>query len=102
MIYWVTETITSTAHLYYQDARTPPQLQAGQYIEVPAGVALFPKEPIPILPPRELGERFLRVQRWTHMPRGGHFAAWEEPELLTEDLRAFFCPFRVVAALQAS
>ena len=102
MIYWVTETITSTAHLYYEDARMPSQLQAGQYIEVPAGVALFPKEPIPILPPRELGERFLRVQHWTHMPRGGHFAAWEEPELLTEDLRAFFCPFRMVAARQAS
>jgi pimeloyl-ACP methyl ester carboxylesterase len=37
-----------------------------------------------------LGERFLRVERWTEMPRGGHFAALEEPELLAEDMRAFF------------
>ena len=87
MIYWVIETITSTARLYYEDARTSPQIQPEQHIEVSAGVAIFPKEPIPVLPPRELGERFLRVQRWTQMPGGGHFAAWEEPELLAEDLR---------------
>jgi len=88
MIYWVTETISSTARLYYEDAHTPPQLKPGQYIEVQAGVATFPKDLT--LPPRELGERFLRVERWTEMPRGGHFAALEEPELLAEDMRAFF------------
>jgi len=37
------------------------------------------------------------VQRWTEMPRGGHFAAMEEPELLVEDIRAFFRPLRVAA-----
>jgi len=44
-------------------------------------------------PPCELAERHLRIERWTQMPRGGHFAALEEPELV-EDLRAFFRPFR--------
>ena len=88
MIYWVTQTISSTTRLYYEDAHTAPQLKLGQYIEVPAGVATFPKDLT--LPPRELGERFLRVERWTEMPRGGHFAALEEPELLAEDTRAFF------------
>ena len=92
MIYWVTETISSTARLYYEDSHTAPTLQAGQHIEVPAGVATFPKDLT--LPPRELGERFLRVQRWTQMPSGGHFAAWEEPELLVSDMRAFFRPLR--------
>ena len=92
MIYWVTETISSTARLYYEDSHTAPTLQAGQHIEVPAGVATFPKDLT--LPPRELGERFLRVQRWTHMPSGGHFAAWEEPELLVSDMRTFFRPLR--------
>jgi pimeloyl-ACP methyl ester carboxylesterase len=58
----------------------------------PAGVAIFPKEAN--LPPREWAERSLRVQRWTPMPRGGHFAALEEPDLLVEDLRAFFRPLR--------
>lgn len=92
MIYWVTETISSTARLYYEDGRTAPQLKPGQYIEVPAGVAIFPKDLT--FPPRELAERFLRVQRWMAMPQGGHFAALEEPELLAEDMRAFFRPLR--------
>ena len=39
-------------------------------------------------------ERFFNVQRWTEMPRGGHFAAMEEPELLVEDIRRFFRPLR--------
>ena len=60
--------------------------------DVPAGVALFPKDLA--LPPREWAERSLRVERWTEMPRGGHFAAMEEPDLLVEDLRAFFRPLR--------
>jgi pimeloyl-ACP methyl ester carboxylesterase len=59
---------------------------------VPAGFALFPKDLSH--PPREWAERFFDVRRWTEMPRGGHFAAHEEPELLAEDLRAFFRPLR--------
>ena len=90
MIYWVTETINSSVRTYYEVS--PPPLSPGQHIEVPAGVALFPKDIS--LPPREWAERSLRVQRWTEMPRGGHFAALEEPELLVEDIRAFFRPFR--------
>ena len=60
--------------------------------KVPAGFALFPKDLGH--PPREWAERFFNVQRWTEMPRGGHFAAMEEPELLAEDIRAFFRPLR--------
>ena len=41
-------------------------------------------------PPRKTGERNFQVARWTEMPRGGHFAALEEPRLLAEDIRAFF------------
>lgn len=93
MIYWVTGTISSSARLYREDSlQSAPQLSIGQYIEVPTGVATFPKDLT--MPPRELGERFLRVARWTEMPRGGHFAALEEPDLLAEDLRAFFRPLR--------
>ena len=97
MIYWVTGTISSSARLYLEDAfQSAPQLSVGQYIEVPAGVATFPKDLT--YPPRELGERFLRVARWTEMPRGGHFAALEEPELLAEDIRTFFRPLRSARA----
>lgn len=97
MIYWATGTISSSARLYLEDAfQSAPQLSAGQYIEVPAGVATFPKDLT--YPPRELGERFLRVARWTEMPRGGHFAALEEPELLAEEIRTFFRPLRSARA----
>jgi len=91
MIYWVTETITSSVRLYYENSHLPP-LTPEQRIDVPAGVAIFPKDLA--LPPRAWAERSLRVERWTEMPRGGHFAAMEEPALLVEDLRAFFRPLR--------
>lgn len=96
MMYWITETIPSSVRTYYENTHASSPLKPGQHIEVPAGVALFPKEIS--LPPREWAERSLRVQRWTEMPRGGHFAAMEEPELLAEELRAFFHPFRAVSA----
>ncbi|MBA2284839.1 MAG: epoxide hydrolase [Ktedonobacteraceae bacterium] len=92
MLYWATETISSSVRMYYENAHAPSPLQPGQHIEVPAGMALFPKEIS--LPPREWAERSMRVQRWTEMPRGGHFAAMEEPELLADELRAFFRPLR--------
>ena len=62
--------------------------------QVPAAFALFPK--VISQPPRERAERFFNVQRWTEMPRGGHFAAMEEPELLAADIRAWFRKFRNV------
>lgn len=92
MLYWTTETISSSVRMYYENAHALSQLQPGQRIAVPAGMALFPKEIS--LPPREWAERLLLVQRWTEMPRGGHFAAMEEPGLLAEELRAFFRPLR--------
>ncbi len=94
MIYWVTETINSSIRGYYEEAHTP-SLQSGQRIDVPAGLAIFLKDfPPDLPPPRELAERSLNVQRWTEMPHGGHFAALEEPELLAEDIRAFFRTLR--------
>ena len=91
MIYWATETINSSFRVYYETQHNPPE-HLSEYIRVPTGVAIFPKDLVPA--PREFAERFFEVQRWTEMPRGGHFAAMEEPELLAEDLRAFFRPLR--------
>jgi microsomal epoxide hydrolase len=59
---------------------------------VPTGFAIFPEDITPA--PREFAERFFNVQRWTEMPRGGHFAALEEPGLLVADLREFVWPLR--------
>ena len=90
MIYWVTQTINSSIRNYYKDLAIPQPLKPGQHIEVPAGFARFPKDlPPGVTLPCELAERHLRVRQWTEMPRGGHFAALEEPGLLVEDMRAF-------------
>lgn len=89
MVYWVTNNIGSTAHMYYNNAHSLPPIG---YIEVPTGLALFPADIL--LPPREWAMRNLNVTRWTSMPRGGHFTALEEPELFADDIRAFFRPFR--------
>jgi len=59
---------------------------------VPCAIARFPKEAP--FPPRCWIERGYNVQRWTEMPRGGHFGATEEPQLMAEDIRAFFRGFR--------
>ena len=57
-------------------------------IEVPTGVAAFPRDLL-LFPPRPIVERGYNVTHWTAMPRGGHFASLEEPELFLADLRAF-------------
>jgi len=92
MIYWVTQTINSSTRLYYENQRTPWNLGKADQIQVPCAVASFPKDLSH--PPREWAERSYNVQRWTQMPSGGHFAALEEPQLLVEDIRAFFRTLR--------
>jgi microsomal epoxide hydrolase len=57
-------------------------------IEVATGVAAFPRDLL-LFPPRAIVERGYNVTHWTDMPRGGHFASLEEPELFLGDLRAF-------------
>jgi pimeloyl-ACP methyl ester carboxylesterase len=92
MIYWATETIPSSTRLYYESRERPIALSSNNRVKPPVAVALFPKE-IP-MPSRELAERGLNIVRWTDMPTGGHFAAMEQPELLTQDVRDFFRPLR--------
>lgn len=64
----------------------------GHIDQVPAAFALFPKDLS--TPPREWAERWFDVRRWSPMPRGGHFAAMEQPQLLADDLRAAFAQVR--------
>jgi len=62
-------------------------------IEVPTGYCQFPKEIL--RPPRSIAERvYKNIQRWTVQPRGGHFAALEQPETLAREIQAFFRPLR--------
>ena len=91
-IYWVTETINSANRLYFERDRSPRRLESGDRVNVPTAAAIFPGDID--RPPREWGERVYDVRRWTEMPRGGHFAALEEPGLLARDIREFFRPLR--------
>ena len=74
--------------LYAAEARRRWRLGPGERIGVPAAIADFPAEIL--RPPRAWSTRVLSdLRRWTEFDRGGHFAAFEEPELLAEDLLAF-------------
>ena len=86
-IYWATQTINSSFRPYYE-FRHNPVPRSWTKVDVPSAVALFPKDLGH--PPREWAERSYNVQQWTEMPRGGHFAAYEQPQLLAEDIRRFF------------
>jgi pimeloyl-ACP methyl ester carboxylesterase len=88
MLYWVTRTIGSSVFLYHAEAQSP-SLTADEYVERPVGLALFPRD-LGGIPPRSFAERTLNVQHWAEQPRGGHFAALEEPELYARDVVAFF------------
>ena len=90
MLYWATGSIASAARIYYEHIHTGGRgvLAAGERVEVPTAMAVFPREIL--VGPRQWVERAYNVVRWTEMPRGGHFAALEQPELLAADIRAFF------------
>ncbi|MFI1577462.1 epoxide hydrolase family protein [Embleya sp. NPDC020630] len=90
-IYWLTETIGSSMRMYRANGSIPPA-QLARRVEVPSGFTLFPGDLI--RPPRAWMERTTNVVRVTEAERGGHFAAFEEPELYAEELRTFFRPFR--------
>jgi microsomal epoxide hydrolase len=99
MIYWATESIGTSFLPYYDRANANALTWTIEGIKkwtgsskVPAAFAIFPKDISQ--PPREWAERFFNVQRWSEMPRGGHFAAMEEPQLLARDIRDWFRAFR--------
>ena len=89
-LYWVTQTAASSARIYYEQRHTPQA--PPRRIETPTACADFPKEVI--WSPRKWLEARYNITRWTEMPRGGHFAAFEQPQLLVDDIRAFFKTLR--------
>jgi microsomal epoxide hydrolase len=86
-LYWVTDTVGSSLRLYHEDLLAPSDAPPSR-LNTPVGYAVFPKEAI-ASPQRWIDEQYNVVQR-TAMPRGGHFAALEEPQLLLADVRLFF------------
>lgn len=90
-IYWLTNTIGSAMRMYSANAAIPAE-QAERRVETPSGFALFPADLV--TPPRAWLERTTDLVRVSEMPRGGHFAPFEEPELYARELREFFRPYR--------
>ena len=88
MMYWVTQTSTSSARLYWEHQHRGSGQGEPGFVGVPTGVARYPKEVVRF--PRSWVERRYNVTHWADMPRGGHFAAMEQPELFVDDVRAFF------------
>ncbi len=85
MIYWATNSGSSSARLYWESFKT---LDATTRVELPTGIAAFPKEVL--RSPRSWCEPIYNITHWTTMPRGGHFAALEQPGLFVDDVREFF------------
>ena len=86
-LYWFSNCIGASFWPYY--ARLHGPWPIGARIEVPTGYCQFPREILQ--PPRTAAERqFTDLRRWTEMPQGGHFAAWEQPDALAAELRTFF------------
>jgi len=90
-LYWFTGSITSSARIYYENRNFPVREPLG-FVTVPTAGAVFPAEIY--ITPRLWAETQYNIVRWTLMPRGGHFAAMEETELLLEDVREFFATLR--------
>lgn len=94
-LYWLTGSFPGSVRFYADSFGAPwvPSHNRRPTLEAPTGIAVFPYELLHV--PRALAEREANLVHWTRMDRGGHFAAAEEPELIVEDLRAFFRPLRV-------
>jgi pimeloyl-ACP methyl ester carboxylesterase len=99
MVYWVTGSIGGAFMPYHDVLNAGPPRWIAEAVKqklgsdsVPAAFAMFPKDLSH--PPRAWAERFFNVQRWTEFPKGGHFAAMEQPHALAGDIREFFRPLR--------
>jgi pimeloyl-ACP methyl ester carboxylesterase len=80
-LYWLTNTIGSSFLPYVEY-----EPGSDDKITVPTGVTIFPKDLVPA--PRQFAERFFPIVRWTELPSGGHFTAWEEPDAFARELTA--------------
>jgi pimeloyl-ACP methyl ester carboxylesterase len=85
MLYWLTASGASSARLYWESFNNGPREQ----VNVPVGCSVFPKEIIRISR-RWAESRFTNIQYWNELDRGGHFAAFEQPDLFVNELRSYF------------
>jgi pimeloyl-ACP methyl ester carboxylesterase len=93
-IYWFTQSYNTSARYYYEALHRPwqPSHARSPVVEAPVGVAVFANEVV--IQPRRWAERYYNLRRWSEFPKGGHFAAMEEPQAVIEDVRAFYRELR--------
>jgi pimeloyl-ACP methyl ester carboxylesterase len=94
MLYWLTETYVSSAHHYYSGRPAEGAFVHDRQpvVEAPTGILQF-REDVWCLP-RKWAERYYNVQRWNVSDTGGHFAPAEVPNIMVDDIRAFFRELR--------
>lgn len=85
MIYWLTNSVGGSIRMYYENTHSLPKLGK---IEVPTGLAIFPKDVL--IPPKSWVENNLNLIHWTEMEEGGHFTAMEAPEAFAKDVIRFY------------
>ena len=91
MLYWVTASAASSARLYWESFG--PKRRTPHTVNVPTGVAVFPKEIV--TPVRKWMEAsYVNITHWSEMPKGGHFSAFEQPDLFIQEVRDFFRKIR--------
>ena len=96
-LYWLTNTAISAARLYWENFGNVPEARSRfslqQNVSIPVAVSAFPDELYQA--PRSWAERaYPKLIYYNKHDKGGHFAAWEQPQLLSEDVRAGFRPLR--------
>ncbi len=87
-VYWFTDTAASSARIYWENTRQGGGLDAGR-IELPMAATIFPGE-IYRAPKTWAMDRWPNLFYWNEVARGGHFAAFEQPQLFTEEMRKAF------------
>ncbi len=93
-LFWLTNTAISASRLYWEN-KLP--FFGPKNVKIPVAVSVFPDEVYPA--PRSWVEKaYPKLIYYNKLPKGGHFAAWEQPDLLTAELRAAFQPVRTTAA----
>jgi len=85
MLYWLTKSAASSARLYWESFNNQPQDQ----VDVPTGCSIFPKE-IFRASERWIKKRYTNLQYYNELEKGGHFAAFEQPEIFLNEIRTFF------------
>ena len=94
-ITWLTNTALSGARLYWENwsKRSKPEYFNAKCVSIPVAVSVFPDELYPA--PRSWAEKaYPKLIHYNKLPKGGHFAAWEQPKLFSEELRAGFRSLR--------